>query len=106
MGEAAARALDAVGEPTRRRVLELLRGGPRSVTDLASELPVSRPAVSQHLAKLHAAGLVTRTVDGRRHLYALRSDGFEAIREYAGSFWSDALARFRIVADTLGNGDA
>ncbi|MCB1004737.1 MAG: winged helix-turn-helix transcriptional regulator [Acidimicrobiales bacterium] len=94
-------ALDAVGEPTRRRILDLLRSGPTSVTDLAAELPVSRPAVSQHLARLQDAGLVRCSVRGRHHLYALRSDGFEAIRDYADSFWSDALARFRVVAESL-----
>lgn len=101
MSIAAYRALDAVGEPTRRRILDLLKSGPKSVAALAAELPVSRPAVSQHLAKLRSAGLVRCSVEGRLHLYALREQGFDSIRRYADSFWSEALARFRMVAENL-----
>ncbi|MEZ4417094.1 MAG: metalloregulator ArsR/SmtB family transcription factor [Gemmatimonadota bacterium] len=98
---ASERALDALGSPTRRRVLDLLAAGPKSVSELAARLPVSRPAVSQHLAALLAAGLVECEVTGRLHHYSIRSEGFEAATSYLDAFWSEALARFRLVADNL-----
>lgn len=94
--------LDALGDPTRRQVFELLRSGPRSVGELAAELPVSRPAVSQHLRVLEAAGLVTHRRNGTRHLYELDSAGVSVLRDWVDGFWSDALARFKAVADTKG----
>ena len=87
-------ALDALGDPTRRRVMEQLRTGPRAVGDLAAELPVSRPAVSQHLRVLKGAGLVTSRPDGTRHLCAIDDEGLAAIRTYLETFWDDALAAF------------
>ena len=94
--------LDALGDPTRRQVFELLRTGPRSVGHLAAELPVSRPAVSQHLRVLEAAGLVTHRREGTRHLYELDSSGVVVLREWVDGFWREALARFKAVADTKG----
>lgn len=94
--------LDALGDPTRRRVFELLRDGPRSVGELAADLPVSRPAVSQHLRILADAGLVTHRRDGTRHLYEVDSDGVGALRDWVDGFWSEALARFKAVADGKG----
>lgn len=94
-------AFDALGSPTRRRLLELLGSGPQTVRALAEQLPVSRPAVSQHLAALLAAGLVECEVRGRSHAYALARAGFGAAREYLDGFWAEALARFRLVADHL-----
>ncbi len=94
--------LDALGDPTRRQVFELLRPGPRSVGHLAAALPVSRPAVSQHLRVLEDAGLVTHRREGTRHLYELDSSGVVALREWVDGFWSEALARFKAVADTKG----
>ncbi|HJS49428.1 MAG TPA: metalloregulator ArsR/SmtB family transcription factor [Gaiellaceae bacterium] len=94
--------LDALGDPTRRHVFELLRTGPRSVGHLAAALPVSRPAVSQHLRVLEDAGLVTHRREGTRHLYELDSSGVVALREWVDGFWSEALARFKAVADTKG----
>ena len=94
--------LDALGDPTRRQVFELLRSGPRSVGELAEELPVSRPAVSQHLRVLEDAGLVLHTKAGTRHLYELDSAGVGALRDWVDGFWSEALARFKAVADTRG----
>ena len=94
--------LDALGDPTRRQVFELLRAGPRSVGDLAVGLPVSRPAVSQHLRVLEEAGLVTHRREGTRHLYELDSSGVVVLREWVDGFWSEALARFKAVADTKG----
>ena len=94
--------LDALGDPTRRRVFELLRDGPRSVGELASELPVSRPAVSQHLRVLEGAGLVTHRRRGTRHLYELDTAGVNVLRDWVDGFWSEALARFKAVADERG----
>lgn len=94
--------LDALGDATRRQVFELLRDGPRSVGELAAELPVSRPAVSQHLRVLEGAGLVTHRRDGTRHLYELDVNGVGALRDWVDVFWTDALARFRAAADEKG----
>jgi DNA-binding transcriptional ArsR family regulator len=94
--------LDALGDPTRRQVFELLRAGPRSVGDLAVGVPVSRPAVSQHLRVLEEAGLVTHRREGTRHLYELDSSGVVVLREWVDGFWSEALARFKAVAETKG----
>jgi DNA-binding transcriptional ArsR family regulator len=94
--------LDALGDATRRQVFELLRSGPRSVGELAANVPVSRPAVSQHLRVLEGAGLVTHRRDGTRHLYELDSAGVGALREWVDGFWNEALARFKAVADERG----
>jgi DNA-binding transcriptional ArsR family regulator len=95
--------LDALGDPTRRAVLELLRDGPRAVVDIASELPVSRPAVSQHLRVLKGASLVTERKDGTRHLYRVDPEGLAALRTYLDSFWTDALGAFKDAADEEGD---
>jgi DNA-binding transcriptional ArsR family regulator len=94
--------LDALGDPTRRSVFELLRRGPRSVGDLAAELPVSRPAVSQHLRVLEAAGLVVHTKHGTRHMYELDSSGVRVLRDWVDGFWDEALARFKAAAESKG----
>ena len=73
--------LDALGDPTRRQIFELLRSGPRSVGDLADDLPVTRPAVSQHLRVLEEARLVTHRKNGTRHLYELDSAGVGVLRD-------------------------
>ena len=90
--------LDALGDPTRRRVLELLRNGPRAVTDIAADLPVSRPAVSQHLRVLKGAGLVSERKEGTRHLYRIDPEGLAALRGYLESYWDVALLAFRDAA--------
>ena len=92
-------ALDALGDPTRRAILELLRDGPRPVGELAGALPVSRPAVSQHLAVLKAAGLVADRAAGRRRLYAVDPAGLEALRAYLEGLWGQALAGYRQAAE-------
>lgn len=94
--------LDALGDRTRRQVFELLRGGPRSVGELAADVPVSRPAVSQHLRVLEDAGLVTHRREGTRHLYELDTGGVAELRAWVDDFWNDALARFKAAADTKG----
>jgi DNA-binding transcriptional ArsR family regulator len=92
--------LDALGDPTRRRVLQLVRDtGPAPVGAIAAELPVSRPAVSQHLRVLEGAGLVTSERQGTRHLYAVQPDGLAVLRLWLDGFWDDALARFRRAAE-------
>jgi DNA-binding transcriptional ArsR family regulator len=92
-------ALDALGDPTRRAILELLRDGPRPVGELAKALPVSRPAVSQHLAVLKAAGLVADRAAGRRRLYAVDPAGLDALRAYLEGLWGQALASYRQTAE-------
>ena len=98
-------ALDALGDPTRREVFELLRSGPRSVGDLAALLPVSRPAVSQHLRVLKEARLVVDERDGTRRMYRVDPSGLEGLRRYVESFWSDALAGFKASAERRSSGD-
>ena len=87
-------ALDALGDPTRRAVFELIRGGARPVGEIAAELPVSRPAVSQHLHVLKEAGLVRDRKDGTRRLYSVDPEGLRALREYLEGFWGTALSAF------------
>jgi DNA-binding transcriptional ArsR family regulator len=96
---AAAKVLDALGDPTRRAVLELLRGGARPVGELANELPVSRPAVSQHLRLLKEAGLVRDRREGPRRLYSVDSSGLAALRAYLDAYWSSALTAFEQTAE-------
>lgn len=86
-----AEVLTALADPTRRNILESLRGAPRSVGDLAADQPVSRPAVSQHLKVLEGARLVRVERLGNRHLYSVRREGLDELRRYLESFWSDVL---------------
>jgi DNA-binding transcriptional ArsR family regulator len=90
-----AKALHCLGDPTRRRVFERLRGGPQSVGALARGLPVSRPAVSQHLKALKAAGLVTDQSEGTRRVYHIDPDGLGELRRWLDQFWGDALESFK-----------
>jgi DNA-binding transcriptional ArsR family regulator len=92
----------ALADPTRRAVFERLREGPRPVGDIARGLPVSRPAVSQHLRVLKDAGLVTERRDGTRRLYRIDPDGLAAIRDYFDDFWNEALAAFQAAAESEG----
>jgi DNA-binding transcriptional ArsR family regulator len=87
-------ALDAVGDRTRRLILDVLRDGPLPVARLADALPVSRPAVSQHLKVLKEAGLVVDRADGTRRLYELDPAGIAALQRYTSSLWTSALERF------------
>jgi DNA-binding transcriptional ArsR family regulator len=86
---------DALGDRTRRAILELLRAGPRPVVDIARELPVGRPAVSQHLKVLKEAGLVTDQRAGTRRVYEIDPEGLAGLEQYARSFWSTALTRYQ-----------
>jgi len=92
----------ALADPTRRAVFEHLRQGPRPVGDIARALPVSRPAVSQHLRVLKEAGLVTERKEGTRRLYRIDPDGLAAIRDYFDDFWNEALAAFKAAAESEG----
>ena len=94
-----ASVLAAMSDPTRRAVLEMLREGPRSVAEIARRLPVSRPAVSQHLKVLKQADLVFERRDGTRRLYGVDAAGLETLRAYLESFWADALSEFKSAAD-------
>jgi DNA-binding transcriptional ArsR family regulator len=95
-------AMEALGDATRREIMEQLRGGPRPVGEIAAELPVSRPAVSQHLRVLKEAGLVTDRKDGARRLYRIDHDGLKDLRAYLDSFWEQALAGFKAAAESEG----
>ena len=91
-------ALEALADPTRRAVLEQLREGPQPVGEIAAHLPVSRPAVSQHLKVLKGAGLVTDRAEGTRRLYAVSPDGLHALRTWLDSFWTDVLQAYKEAA--------
>jgi DNA-binding transcriptional ArsR family regulator len=99
----AANPFDALADPHRRAILELLHTRERSVREIADEMPITRPAVSRHLRLLKEAGLVTASAEGTRRLYRLHDEGLEAVRTYLQEVWGDAAARFRLAAD---NGDA
>ena len=91
--------MGALGDPTRRAIFERLAERPRAVGERARELPVTRPAVSQHLKVLKAAGLVVDRRDGNRRIYRLDPDGLEAVRAYFDRFWSQALVAFKEAAE-------
>ena len=89
----------ALGDPTRRAIFERLADHPRAVGELASELPVSRPAVSQHLKVLKHARLVTDQRAGTRRVYQVDPDGLRALRGYLDHFWDQALAGFKTTVE-------
>jgi DNA-binding transcriptional ArsR family regulator len=89
----------ALGDPTRRAIFERLAEQPRAVGELASELPVSRPAVSQHLKVLKEAGLVVDRPAGNRRIYQLDPTGVGALRAQLDRFWTNALAAYKAVAE-------
>jgi DNA-binding transcriptional ArsR family regulator len=84
----------ALADPTRQAILEKLRAGPRAVGEIAAGMPISRPAVSQHLKVLKDSGLVAETRQGTRHYFAIAPDGIGELRTYLDGLWSDALAAF------------
>jgi DNA-binding transcriptional ArsR family regulator len=92
-------ALDALGDPNRRAIVEILSHGGQSVQQIADRLPISRPAVSRHLRLLKGAGLVADRPVGTRRIYQLRAEGVDAIREYFAQTWDEAIARYRILAE-------
>jgi DNA-binding transcriptional ArsR family regulator len=90
---------EALGDPNRRAIVELLGSGGRSVREIADALPISRPAVSRHLRLLKDAGLVVEQPRGTRRIYRLHAEGVEAVQRYLSQVWGDAAARFRLVAE-------
>lgn len=88
-------AIATLADPTRRAVFERLRQGPASVGEIASGLPVSRPAVSQHLKALKDAGLVRDEARGTARIYRIHAEGLRELRDWLDGFWDDALARFK-----------
>ena len=91
--------LTALADPTRRAIFERLGEHPRAVGELARGLPVSRPAVSQHLRVLKDAGLVVDRPAGNRRIYQLDPEGVDGLREYLDRFWNRALAAFKVAAE-------
>ncbi len=89
----------ALSDPTRRAIFERLADGPRSVGELAADLPVSRPAVSQHLKVLKGAGLVDDRAQGTRRLYRIDPGGVAAMRDYLEGFWDQALVSFKTAVE-------
>jgi DNA-binding transcriptional ArsR family regulator len=92
-------ALTALGDPTRQAIFERLASRPRAVGELAGELPVSRPAVSQHLKVLKDAGLVVDRPEGTRRIYQLDPDGLAELRGYLDHFWDQALAAYKTAVE-------
>lgn len=89
----------ALGDATRREIIQILSTGPRSVADIARQLPVSRPAVSQHLRVLKDAGLVMARTQGTRNVYRLNPKGMAALRDYLDALWQKALEQFKTKAE-------
>jgi DNA-binding transcriptional ArsR family regulator len=89
---------EALGDPHRRAILTMLGAGPRSVRELADQLPISRPAVSWHLRLLKEAGLVAEQRQGTRRIYDLQREGLEAVRAYLEEVWGEASDRFALMA--------
>lgn len=94
-------ALDALGNPVRRRLLALIAERPRHVNELAAEFEISRPAISRHLAQLQAAGFLTHLPDGTKNVYRIDTAGFAATRMWLDSFWDEAEARLKLVAHNI-----
>ncbi len=89
----------ALADPTRRAIVEQLRSGPMAVGEIAGHLPISRPAVSQHLKTLSDAGLVMMArAEGARRIYAIRAEGVDTLRRYLDALWGDALGDFAEIA--------
>ncbi|MEO6570862.1 MAG: metalloregulator ArsR/SmtB family transcription factor [Ilumatobacteraceae bacterium] len=93
-------AWNMLGDPTRRAIVERLAAGPSAVGELAADLPVSRPAVSQHLKVLKDAGLVSEEAVGTRRIYRLNPEAISALRDQLDTFWARALTGFETTIDT------
>ena len=106
MANRVAPALAALADPTRRAVFERIGKAPAAVGEIAAGLPVSRPAVSQHLKVLKEAGLVTETASGTRRIYRLDPRGLGALRDWLDRFWGDQLASFKDFAERQPKDDA
>ena len=97
--EPAGDPFEALGDPNRRAIVELLGEGGRSVGELANALPISRPAVSRHLRLLKEAGLVVEEARGTRRIYSLHDQGVEVVEAYLVQVWGDVVTRFRLIAE-------
>lgn len=97
--EARGDPFEALGDPNRRSIVELLGDSPRSVAELAAGLPISRPAVSRHLRLLKEAGLVMEQPIGTKRIYRLHDEGVEAVQAYLIAVWGEAMGRYRLVAE-------
>jgi DNA-binding transcriptional ArsR family regulator len=91
--------LRALADGNRRAILDVVRDGPRAVGEIAVEVAMSQQAVSHHLRVLDGAGLVTETRDGTRHLFMVRADGFDVVRQFVEGFWPDRLAALKAAAE-------
>jgi DNA-binding transcriptional ArsR family regulator len=91
--------LRALADGSRRAILDVVRDGPRAVGEIAEEVAMSQQAVSHHLRVLHGAGLVTETRDGTRHLFLVRADGFDVVRQFVQGFWPERLAALKAAAE-------
>jgi DNA-binding transcriptional ArsR family regulator len=91
--------LRALADGNRRAILEVVRDEPRAVGEVAVAMAMSQQAVSHHLRVLHGAGLVTETRDGTRHLFVVRNDGFDVVRQFIEGFWPDRLAALKTAAE-------
>ena len=98
------KVLDSLSDSTRREVLDLVRRKPSSVQEIADQLPISRPAVSQHLKILKDADIVTSHPVGTRRVYTVTTDGFEVLRQWLDVMWRDTLSSFAAFADSQSNG--
>jgi DNA-binding transcriptional ArsR family regulator len=92
-------AITALGDPTRRAIFERLAQGPSAVGAIAKDLPVSRPAVSQHLKVLKQAGLVSDRQEGNRRIYSIDARGIDSLRTYVDQFWTQALGAFKTAVE-------
>jgi predicted transcriptional regulator len=92
-------ALDALGNPVRRKIVRILARGPRPVGEIAEQLPVTRPAVSKHLRILERAAIVAHARTGNRNVFRLERSGFESARRWLDGFWDEALPRFAELAE-------
>ena len=97
--------LRALADPNRRRILEVVREEPLAVGDIARHISMSQQAVSHHLQVLRGAGLVTERHERTRHLFALRTDGLQVVREFLDGFWPDHLSRLKQAAEAEARGD-
>ena len=91
--------LRALADGNRRAILDVVRDSPRPVGEIATEVAMSQQAVSHHLRVLHGAGLVTETRDGTRHLFVVRADGFDVVRQFVEGFWPNRLAALKAAAE-------
>ena len=104
MHESPGDPFEAIGDPTRREILRLLSEGDKPVHEIASALPISRPAVSRHLKLLADAGLVAQNAAGTRRIYHLEEAGLDSVKTFLEGVWGEAAARFRLVAENLERG--